>query len=161
MTHELGHYLDKKYNFSNNPRYNQEFIGEVKKRFGNAYDKLDDVGLRKEGFAEFFHDYTSKRSREKERFPSFYKEFEARIARDRELNGAVNKLSSLVHTWNKQSPEQRLKGSISWNSKSSTEQLMHTIKKEGIKSPIRKLFNKLYTNWVDELHPLNELVKEV
>lgn len=161
MTHELGHYLDKKHNFSNNPKYNQEFISEVKNRFGTAYNKLDDVGLRKEGFAEFFHDYTSKRSRAKERFPNFYKEFETRLAQDKELNGAVNKLSSLVHTWNKQSPEQRLKGSISWDYKSGAEQLMHIIKKEGIKSPIRKLFNKLYTDWVDELNPLNELVKEV
>ena len=163
ITHELGHYLDKKYNFSNNPRYNQEFISEVKKRFGTAYDKLDDVGLRKEGFAEFFHDYTSKRSRAKERFPNFYKEFEARLSQDKELNGAVNKLSVVSHQWNLQAPEDRIKGSISfYDDKTALGKMKDNL--HNVKDTISDKLHEAYTMAVDELHPLKQfenMVEEI
>ena len=112
LMHELGHHVDHKNGFSIDPKFNTEFSKVVHDRFGNVYDKLGDEGIRKEGYAEFFHDYVSDRNKAKADFPTFYDHFTERLARDKELNGAINKLSKVTHEWFKQAPEERVKGSI-------------------------------------------------
>ena len=160
LMHELGHHVDHKNGFSIDPKFNAEFSKVVHDRFGKVYDKLGDEGIRKEGYAEFFRDYVSDRNKAKFDFPTFYDHFTERLAKDKELNGAINKLSKVTHEWFRQAPEERVKGSISFDDgKLSTR--IKDISDNGFKEKLSDLGHSLYTHTVDELHPFKQLMKEV
>lgn len=161
MMHELGHYIDNHNGFSNIPKFDAELLGQVKKRFGTSYDNLDVAGKRKEGYAEFFKDYVSDRSKAKQDFPEFYKYFKEIIERDKVLNGIVNKLSKLTHEWHKQSSADRIKGSISFERTSKAERIITDAKDGNIKDTIKRVASDVYTKAIDELNPLREMVEEV
>ena len=161
LMHELGHHVDHKNGFSIDPKFNTEFSKVVHERFGNVYDKLDDEGIRKEGYAEFFHDYVSDRNKAKADFPTFYDHFTERLARDKELNGAINKLSKVTHEWFKQAPEERVKGSISFDDGKLSTRIKDISDNGGFKEKLSDLGHSLYTHAVDELHPFEQLMKEV
>lgn len=161
MMHELGHYIDNHNGFSNNPKFDTELLGQVKKRFGTSYDNLDVAGKRKEGYAEFFKDYVSDRAKAKQDFPEFYKHFKETIERDKALNGIVNKLSKLTHEWHKQSSADRIKGSISFERTSKAERVITDAKDGNIKDMLNRVANDVYTKAVDELNPLREMVEEI
>lgn len=161
LMHELGHHVDHKNGFSIDPKFNTEFSKVVHARFGNVYDKLGDEGIRKEGYAEFFHDYVSDRNKAKADFPTFYNHFTERLARDKELNGAINKLSKVTHEWFKQAPEERVKGSISFDDGKLSTRIKDISDNGGFKEKLSDLGHSLYTHTVDELHPFEQLMKEV
>lgn len=161
IMHELGHYVDNYFKFSNEPRFNNEFNRVIQERFGKAYDKLGMEGIRGEGYAEFFHDYVSDRAKAKREFPEFYKHFTEKIANEPELNGITNKLSQLVHEWHRQGGAERVKGSISFESKGKVSQAIDAVKRGETKDVIKKALNDVYTKVVDELNPLKDLVEEV
>lgn len=161
MMHELGHYIDNHNGFSSIPKFDTELLGQVKKRFGTSYDNLDVAGKRKEGYAEFFKDYVSDRSKAKQEFPEFYKHFKETIERDKALNGIVNKLSKLTHEWQKQSSADRIKGSISFERTSKAERIITDAKDGNIKDTIKRVASDIYTKAIDELNPLREMVEEV
>lgn len=161
LMHELGHHVDHKNGFSVDPKFNAEFSKVVHERFGNVYDKLGDEGIRKEGYAEFFHDYVSDRNKAKADFPTFYDHFTERLAKDKELNGAINKLSKVTHEWFKQSPEERVKGSISFDDGKLSTRIKDISDNGGFKEKLSDLGHSLYTHTVDELHPFEQLIKEV
>lgn len=161
MMHELGHYIDNHNGFSSIPKFDTELLSQVKKRFGTSYDNLDVAGKRKEGYAEFFKDYVSDRSKAKQEFPEFYKHFKETIERDKALNGIVNKLSKLTHEWQKQSSADRIKGSISFERTSKAERIITDAKDGNIKDTIKRVASDIYTKAIDELNPLREMVEEV
>lgn len=161
LMHELGHHVDHKNGFSIDPKFNAEFSRVVHDRFGNVYDKLGDEGIRKEGYAEFFHDYVSDRNKAKADFPTFYDHFTERLAKDKELNGAINKLSKVTHEWFKQAPEERVKGSISFDDGKLSTRIKDISDNGGFKEKLSDLGHSLYTHTVDELHPFEQLMKEV
>lgn len=161
IMHELGHYVDNYFNFSKDARFNNEFNGVIQDRFGKAYNKLGMDGIRGEGYAEFFKDYVSDRTKAKREFPEFYKHFTEAIAKEPELNGITNKLSKLVHEWHRQGGAERIKGSISFESKGKVSQAMDAVKRGEAKDVIKKALNDAYTKVVDELNPLKDLVEEV
>jgi hypothetical protein len=161
IMHELGHYVDNYFKFSNEPRFNNEFNRVIQDRFGKAYDKLGMEGIRGEGYAEFFHDYVSDRAKAKREFPEFYKHFTEKIAKEPELNGITNKLSRLVHEWHRQGGAERVKGSISFESKGKVSQAVDAVKRGEAKDVIKKALNDVYTKAIDELNPLKDLVEEV
>lgn len=161
IMHELGHYVDNYFKFSNEPRFNNEFNRVIQERFGKAYDKLGMEGIRGEGYAEFFHDYVSDRTKAKREFPEFYKHFTEKIAKEPELNGVTNKLSQLVHEWHRQGGAERVKGSISFESKGKVSQAVDAVKRGEAKDVIKKALNDVYTKAIDELNPLKDLVEEV
>lgn len=161
IMHELGHYVDNYFKFSNEPRFNNEFNRVVQDRFGKAYNKLGMDGIRGEGYAEFFHDYVSDRAKAKREFPEFYKHFTEAIAKEPELNGITNKLSQLVHEWHRQGGAERIKGSISFESKGKVNQAVDVVKNGEIRDVIKKAKNEAYTMFVDELHPLKELMDQI
>ena len=161
LMHELGHHVDHKNGFSIDPKFNTEFSKVVHERFGKVYDKLGDEGIRKEGYAEFFHDYVSDRNKAKADFPTFYDHFTERLARDKELNGAINKLSKVTHEWFKQAPEERVKGSISFDDGKLSTRIKDISDNGGFKEKLSDLGHSLYTHTVDELHPFEQLMKEV
>lgn len=161
IMHELGHYVDNYFNFSKDARFNEEFNGVIQDRFGKAYNKLGMDGIRSEGYAEFFKDYVSDRAKAKREFPEFYKHFTEAIAKEPELNGITNKLSKLVHEWHRQGGAERIKGSISFESKGKVSQAIDAVKRGEAKDVIKKALNDVYTKAVDELNPLKDLVEEV
>ena len=161
IMHELGHYVDNYFNFSKDARFNNEFNGVIQDRFGKAYNKLGMDGIRGEGYAEFFKDYVSDRTKAKREFPEFYKHFTEAIAKEPELNGITNKLSKLVHEWHRQGGAERIKGSISFESKGKVSQAIDAFKRGEAKDVIKKALNDVYTKAIDELNPLKDLVEEV
>lgn len=161
IMHELGHYVDNYFNFSKDARFNNEFNGVIQDRFGKAYDKLGMDGIRGEGYAEFFKDYVSDRAKAKREFPEFYSHFTEAIKNEPELNGITNKLSQLVHEWHRQGGAERIKGSISFESKGKVSQAIDAVKRGETKDVIKKALNDVYTKAVDELNPLKDLVEEV
>ena len=161
IMHELGHYVDNYFGFSKDARFNTEFNGVIQNRFGKAYNKLGDEGIRGEGYAEFFKDYVSDRAKAKREFPEFYNHFTEAIAKEPELNGITNKLSQLVHEWHRQGGAERIKGSISFESKGKVSKAIDAVKRGEAKDVIKKALNDVYTKAVDELNPLKDLVEEV
>lgn len=161
IMHELGHYVDNYFGFSKDARFNTEFNGVIQNRFGKAYNKLGAEGIRGEGYAEFFKDYVSDRAKAKQEFPEFYKHFTEAIKNEPELNGITNKLSQLVHEWHRQGGAERIKGSISFESKGKVSQVIDAVKRGEAKDVIKKALNDVYTKVVDELNPLKDLVEEV
>lgn len=161
IMHELGHYVDNYFGFSKDARFNTEFNGVIQDRFGKAYNKLGAEGIRGEGYAEFFKDFVSDRAKAKREFPEFYKHFTEAIAKEPELNGITNKLSQLVHEWHRQGGAERIKGSISFESKGKVSQAIDAVKRGEAKDVIKKALNDVYTKAVDELNPLKDLVEEV
>lgn len=161
IMHELGHYVDNYFNFSKDARFNNEFNGVIQDRFGKAYNKLGMDGIRGEGYAEFFKDYVSDRAKAKREFPEFYKHFTEAIAKEPELNGITNKLAGLVHEWHRQGGAERIKGSISFESKGKVSQAIDAVKRGEAKDVIKKALNDVYTKAIDELNPLKDLVEEV
>lgn len=161
IMHELGHYVDNYFNFSKDAQFNGEFNRVIQDRFGKAYNKLGMDGIRGEGYAEFFKDYVSDRTKAKREFPEFYKHFKEAIAKEPELNGITNKLSKLVHEWHRQGGAERIKGSISFESKGKVSQAIDAVKRGEAKDVIKKALNDVYTKAIDELNPLKDLVEEV
>lgn len=161
IMHELGHYVDNYFGFSKDARFNTEFNGVIQDRFGKAYNKLGMDGIRGEGYAEFFKDYVSDRAKAKREFPEFYNHFTEAIKNEPELNGITNKLSQLVHEWHRQGGAERIKGSISFESKGKVSQAIDAVKRGEAKDVIKKALNDVYTKVVDELNPLKDLVEEV
>lgn len=161
IMHELGHYVDNYFGFSKDARFNTEFNGVIQDRFGKAYNKLGIDGIRGEGYAEFFKDYVSDRTKAKREFPEFYKHFTEAIVKEPELNGITNKLSQLVHEWHRQGGAERIKGSISFESKGKVSQAIDAVKRGDAKDVIKKALNDVYTKAIDELNPLKDLVEEV
>ena len=161
IMHELGHYVDNYFGFSKNARFNTEFNGVIQDRFGKAYNKLGMDGIRGEGYAEFFKDYVSDRAKAKREFPEFYNHFTEAIKNEPELNGITNKLSQLVHEWHRQGGAERIKGSISFESKGKVSQVIDAVKRGEAKDVIKKALNDVYTKVIDELNPLKDLVEEV
>ena len=161
IMHELGHYVDNYFGFSKDARFNTEFNGVIQDRFGKAYNKLGMDGIRGEGYAEFFKDYVSDRAKAKREFPEFYNHFTEAIKNEPELNGITNKLSKLVHEWHRQGGAERIKGSISFESKGKVSQAIDAFKRGEAKDVIKKALNDVYTKAIDELNPLKDLVEEV
>lgn len=161
IMHELGHYVDNYFGFSKDARFNTEFNGVIQNRFGKAYNKLGAEGIRGEGYAEFFKDYVSDRAKAKREFPEFYNHFTEAIKNEPELNGITNKLSQLVHEWHRQGSVERIKGSISFESKGKVSQAIDAVKRGEAKDVIKKALNDVYTKVIDELNPLKDLVEEV
>lgn len=161
IMHELGHYVDNYFGFSKDARFNNEFNGVIQDRFGKAYNKLGMDGIRGEGYAEFFKDYVSDRAKAKREFPEFYNHFTEAIKNEPELNGITNKLSQLVHEWHRQGGAERIKGSISFESKGKVSQAIDAFKRGEAKDVIKKALNDVYTKAIDELNPLKDLVEEV
>nr|DAX55235.1 MAG TPA: Type I restriction enzyme Methylase [Caudoviricetes sp.] len=161
IMHELGHYVDNYFNFSKEQRFNNEFNAVIQDRFGKAYNKLGIDGIRGEGYAEFFKDYVSDRARAKREFPEFYKHFTEAIKKEPELNGITNKLSQLVHEWHRQGGAERVKGSISFESKGKVSQAVDAVKRGETRDVIKKAMSDVYTKLIDELNPLKELVEQI
>lgn len=160
VMHELGHYVDARFKFSNRPGFDTEFSNVIHKRFGNAYDKGGIETIRKEGIAEFFHDYVTSRKKAASEFPTFYKEFKKILEGDKELHAAVDKLSYVGHQWYAQPVWEQIKGGISFSDSMGRKSLAHALRDGKLGEAGKAFYHNMYTKLVDELHPYDELTKE-
>lgn len=162
IAHELGHFLDERFHFSKAPAFSSELLHLVKDRFENGYDNLDVSGKMGEGFAEFFHDYVTDRAQARRNAPKFYDYFEKQFHQDPKLTGAVNKLTKVMYQWNHQGAVARVKGHISFASDSTGFQGLKNMLQDGTFGEAgKKAWSRLYTEGVDELHPLADVVAAV
>lgn len=163
IAHELGHFLDERFHFSEAPEYAGELLHLVDDRFGKGgYSDLDMSGRLAEGFAEFFHDYVTDRAQARRNAPGFYNYFEKKLHQDPKLTGATNKLTKVMYQWNHQGAVARVKGHISFASDSTSFQGLKNMMKDGTFGEAgKKAWSRLYTEAVDELHPLSDVVADV
>lgn len=163
IAHELGHFLDERFHFSEAPEYAGELLHLVDDRFGKGgYSDLDMAGRLGEGFAEFFHDYVTDRAQARRNAPEFYDYFEKKLHQDPKLTGATNKLTKIMYQWNHQGSVARVKGHISFASDSTGFQGLKNMLKDGTFGEAgKKAWSRLYTEGVDELHPLADVVAAV
>uniref|UniRef100_UPI00402896CD phage tail tip lysozyme n=1 Tax=Dialister hominis TaxID=2582419 RepID=UPI00402896CD len=162
IAHELGHFLDERFHFSKAPAFSSELLHLVKDRFDDGYDNLDVSGKMAEGFAEFFHDYVTDRAQARRNAPKFYDYFEKQLHQDPKLTGAVNKLTKVMYQWNHQGSVARVKGHISFASDSTGLQGLKNMLKDGTFGEAgKKAWSRLYTEIVDENHPLFEVKADV
>lgn len=163
IAHELGHFLDERFHFSEAPEYAGELLHLVDDRFGKGgYSDLDMSGRLAEGFAEFFHDYVTDRAQARRNAPRFYDYFEKKLHQDPKLTGATNKLTKVMYQWNHQGAVARVKGHISFASDSTGFQGLKNMLKDGTFGEAgKKAWSRLYTEGVDELHPLADVVAAV
>ena len=160
VMHELGHYVDARFKFSNRPGFDTEFSNVIHKRFGNAYNKGGIETIRKEGIAEFFHDYVTSRKKAAAEFPTFYKEFKQILEGDKDLHAAVDKLSYVGHQWYAQPVWEQIKGGISFSDSMGRKSLAHALRDGKLGEAGKAFYHNMYTKLVDELHPYDELTKE-
>lgn len=163
IAHELGHFLDERFHFSEAPEYAGELLHLVDDRFGKGgYSDLDMSGRLAEGFAEFFHDYVTDRAQARRNAPEFYNYFEKKLHQDPKLTGATNKLTDVMYKWNHQGSVARVKGHISFASDSTGFQGLKRMLQDGTFGEAgKKAWSRLYTEAVDELHPLADVVADV
>jgi|GEM_PF-617979 len=163
IAHELGHFLDERFHFSEAPEYAGELLHLVDDRFGKGgYSDLDMSGRLAEGFAEFFHDYVTDRTQARRNAPEFYNYFEKKLHQDPKLTGATNKLTKVMYQWNHQGAVARVKGHISFAFDSTGFQGLKNMLKDGTFGEAgKKAWSRLYTEAVDELHPLSDVVADV
>lgn len=163
IAHELGHFLDERFRFSEAPEYAGELLHLVDDRFGKGgYSDLDMSGRLAEGFAEFFHDYVTDRAQARRNAPEFYNYFEKKLHQDPKLTGATNKLTKVMYQWNHQGAVARVKGHISFASDSTGFQGLKKMLQDGTFGEAgKKAWSRLYTEAVDELHPLSDVVADV
>lgn len=162
IAHELGHFLDERFHFSEAPEYAGELLHLVDDRFGKGgYSDLDMSGRLAEGFAEFFHDYVTDRTQARRNAPEFYNYFENKLHQDPKLTGATNKLTDVMYKWNHQGSVARVKGHISFASDSTGFQGLKRMLQEGTFGEAgKKAWSRIYTELVDENHPLFEVKVE-
>lgn len=160
IAHELGHFLDERFHFSKAPAFSGELLHLVKDRFENSYDDLDVSGKMAEGFAEFFHDYVTDRNLARKNAPKFYDYFEGRLHQDSKLTGAVNKLTDIMYKWNHQGAVARAMGYIDYGS-TRLQRAKKMLESNTFGKAGKKVWNRLYTEMVDENHPLFEVKADV
>lgn len=162
IAHELGHFLDERFHFSEAPEYAGELLHLVDDRFGKGgYSDLDMAGRLGEGFAEFFHDYVTDRAQARRNAPEFYNYFEKKLHQDPKLTGATNKLTDVMYKWNHQGSVARVKGHISFASDSTGFNGLRKMLQEGTFGEAgKKAWSRIYTELVDENHPLFEVKVE-
>lgn len=133
ITHELGHYFDKKHKFYGNATFDNELMPLGLRTSKPSYSKKD---IRKEGIAEFLRLYLTDNIRAKHVAPKFMEYFENTIDSD-ELNFLSQLRTDITAVVNLK-PENRV-----YNSVSSYE----SRKTNARKAP---LFQRLMNQWIDK-----------
>ncbi|MCP1357404.1 LPD38 domain-containing protein [Aneurinibacillus migulanus] len=142
LTHELGHRLDKVYDFSGYKTLEKDLYNlagnlQLPKSANNAL-------RRSEGVAEFMRLYVYDQGLAKQLAPTFFEHFQETMKAN-DMLPAVNDLISLLQDWVTQSSSARVRGTL------------RSLRRE--KQRITK--EEWYTRLYDELHPLQKAVERM
>jgi len=148
VMHELGHHLDKKYNFSKiNPKLIQDMIDKLNDAFRNTYKKHELPG---EVVAEFLHYYSTDTQTARDFAGDFYELFEQTLFKKDLKN--IQEIRSDVLRWvNAERAEKRQSTIVPLSQKKKvSERISETIK-----------FEKANSVLFDRYAPIQEFVKTV
>lgn len=142
LSHEVGHYLDKKLKLSL-PAFDNELIAAADKQWGNnpTYQKYSLADKRAEGVAEFARQYMVEPDAAKSNFPLYSAEFERVLNNNPEIKSAVEGIQSKIQTWYGQSPEARARGGMSFGYETPKDPIFQRAKDK---------WYSFYEKWVDD-----------
>lgn len=143
LFHETGHFLDKKFNLSNNSQFTDELIELGTPASRNTYSAKQKI---QEGVAEFVNHYIVDKQLAQNRAPNFFEYFDNTINANKELSTMFDYLTTAVDNYVKQDPEMRLLGNISIGEKT--------------KKPSVTL-GKTYSLMIDDLSALDRATKSI
>jgi hypothetical protein len=147
ISHEVGHAIHKQYFSAPNTKI---LTGNAFAQWKNELDPMAYEGARDntvEGFAEFVRLYVTNPQEAEKQAPRFFSQFDNTLARDMpEIRDVLHKARDDFERWVNQSSIAKIKAQISIDED---------------KTPSNFTFDRLYTDYVDKFHPLNEAVKEI
>lgn len=146
IAHEVGHHLQKLF-FQNKRGALKD--SSIPKEFRAELKPLAYKGAKKqavEGYAEFVRMYLTGPEKAKQAAPTFYQFFEAKLSEYPNIQKALSKAQSNIRLWREQPAAARVRSTISRN-------------EPGYKRPVTS--SSLYTQWIDNLRPLEEAVKGI
>lgn len=142
--HEVAHFLDSNFDF-----YKDVPVAERKPlmfEYGHSYDGKPKLQAQ-EAFAEFMRFVMTGREAEAKGIaPTFYDIYQKRIAELPEIKAVIDTATRDYARWQEQPASAKVLSQISIGKiagETVTERLSHGI-------------HSLYTDWVDDLHPLSE-----
>lgn len=139
MAHEIGHITDAALGLRGDAgAFDREFSRVVDNRFGK--DAYEPAQKRAEGIAEFMKDYLTNENKAKTEMPEYYSQFKAALEKNPDIKGRVNEVKSMVETWQKQSPEARGRGAVSY-----ADEMKPTVKERAKQAKL-----KFVEDWVDD-----------
>ena len=142
ISHELGHHLEKMYSFSELESA-KLLCGAVSDDFLKQYPPEKRTA---EAIAEFVRTYLKNTEEAKELCPEFYDDFTSKLSAG-DLD-AVNGIASMVNEYLSYGASKRFSAAIT-----------SSAKKE--KMPFRDKWSQFYTDWVDQFHPMKEVMDYV
>ena len=142
VSHELGHHLDKKYEFS---RFEstKELCKEISSDFLNKYVEEEKAS---EAVAEFVRTYLKNTNEANRLCPDFYSDFISTLSKA-DLK-AINEIASSVNEYLSYNVSDRYSAAIVSSAKNE-------------RLSFKEKWSELYTNWVDSFHPQKEAVDYV
>lgn len=141
VAHEVGHYLDKKYNLQNSESIN-EIIGLLPDEFMNLYKEKEIPG---EAVAEFMRLYMTDKVEAERQAPTFYNEF---------INTVDNQTLDLIDT-----SANRIQSYLSLPSIERSKAFIQSRTDIKSDSTINETLDKIYTRVFDDLNPIQLFTK--
>ena len=140
ISHEVGHYLDKKFGFSQDKTFDAELLDLGKRTSKPSYSKRQ---IRMEGVAEFMRLYLTNPQVLLKQAPQYYAAFESIMMANRDIHDVLLQARQDIHNWLNQPAKARVLGVISIGEKNTRKMSLE----------------RLYTAAVDELRPIQRYVK--
>ena len=149
LSHELGHYLDAEYGFSDKQEI-RELIHALPEPFKEMYSESKLPG---EAFAEYLREYLTNKDEAAKKHPEFTELFERRLS-DSDMQ-AVNELADDTNAYLSATSEERLEASVL-----SKEQIAkrNKISKSEALDNLRKRAKDYFVDDISALEELGELV---
>ena len=143
LTHELGHRLDKKFGFSENPALKEELYDLAQNNL-DIPDNMSREDIEAEGVAEFMRQYFYEMSKATSQAPDMMRSFLDTMSEEK-LQKPVDELHDMLDTWTGQSAKDRVRGVTDMR------------KKRNKKLTPQEWYARIY----DELQPIKRAVIEL
>ncbi|AZV56086.1 LPD38 domain-containing protein [Clostridium sp. AWRP] len=154
LSHEIGHHLDMLYRINDLVKSNSKFNKEVM-NLGEEQAKLQKLNTeeqRSEGIAEFVRKYLTGEDLGNVTFTNMFEKI-----LDGKLIKALNIFRKHYVEYQNADPGSRILSNVNFGDSRKTVKEKTQEKMKDIKN---STFDKFYTTWVDELRPLENLVKQ-
>ena len=143
ISHEIGHYLDKKLELSKNHAYDQELITLGQPQSKKSYTKEQ---VREEGVAEFIRLYLTEPQQAEQEAPNYFAAFEDVLDIHEDIKDILLTAQRDIELWYNQPAEARVAGSISVDEENKSRKMT---------------LDRLYSLTVDELDPLKRFTEQI